>query len=124
MELVIEGFQKLLVRRFSGRKITDIQIRNRGRGFGEDNSYVFTFGEIPLTSQSNSNPRGKSWESEFEVWLDKLPNQNGEYEMFVMGLHGVTCYGMQLSEVRSLENFSIAMSRVVRRCGEYWDTLC
>jgi len=124
MELVIEGFQKLLVKTFSGRKITDIQIRNRGRGDAKDNSYVFTFGEIPLTSQSNSNPSGMSWESEFEVWLAKLPNQNGEYEMFVMGLHGVTCYGMRLSEVRSLQNFSIAMSGVVRRCNEYWDNLC
>lgn len=120
MELVIEGFQKLLVKRFSDRKITDIQIRNRGRGFGEDNSYVFTFGEIPLTSQSNSNPRGKSWENEFEVWLAKLPNQNGEYEMFVMGLHGVTCYELVLDDVKSLDRFSKVMDIVVNRAYEYW----
>ena len=112
-----------MVKTFAGRKITDIQIRNRGRGFGQDNSYVFTFGEIPLTSQSNSNPRGNSWESEFEVWLDKLPNSDGRYEMFVMGIHGKTCFYLKLEHIRSFDEFCAAMRIVMERCKEYWDNL-
>lgn len=123
MELVIEGVHKLILKTFSNRKISNIEVKHRGRGFGDDNSYVFTFGKIPLTSQSNANGMGKSWESEFEVWLAKFPNQWGKYEMFVMGLHGVTCYELVLDEVKSLDRFSKVMDIVVNRTYEYWKTI-
>lgn len=123
MELVIEGFQKLLVKTFAGRKITDIQIESRDRGFGKDNSYVFTFGKMPLTSQSNANAMGKGWEDTQEVWLSKLPNSDGRYEMFVMGIHGKTCFYLTLEHVRSFDEFCAAMRIVMERCKEYWDNL-
>lgn len=123
MELVIEGVHKLILKTFSNRKISNIEVKHRGRGLGDDNSYVFTFGEIPLTSVSKPNGMGKSWESEFEVWLAKRTNTYGKYEMFVMGLHGVTCYELELDEVKSLDSFSKIMGIVVNRTYEYWKSV-
>ena len=123
MELVIDGLNKLALKTFSERKVSNIEVKNRGRGDGMDNSYVFTFGEIRRNPQSYTNAMGTGWESEFEVWLAKYPNQWGKYEMFVMGLHGVTCYEMGLDEIRRLENFSTVMSTVVTRCKGYWESL-
>jgi hypothetical protein len=123
MELVIDGITKLHFKTFSERKVSNIEVKNRGRGDGMDNSYVFTFGEVRKPQHSYTNAMGKSWESEFEVWLAKNPNSYGKYEMFVMGLHGVTCYELGLDEVRRLENFSTVMSIVVTRCKGYWESL-
>ena len=123
MELIIEGLHKLTLKTFSERKISGITVRNRGRGDGSDNSYVLTFRGIPRTPQSYTNAMGTGWESEFEVWLAKFPNQWGKYEMFVMGLHGVTCYELDLNEVRSMDTFTKAMRLVVSRCKGYWVSL-
>lgn len=122
MELIIEGLHKLALKTFSERKISGITVRNRGRG-DADISYVLTFREIPRTPQSYTNAMGTGWESEFEVWLAKFPNQWGKYEMFVMGLHGVTCYELDLNEVRSMDTFTKAMHLVVSRCKGYWVSL-
>ena len=122
MELIIEGLHKLTLKTFSERKISGITVRNRGRG-DADISYVLTFREIPRTPQSYTNAMGTGWESEFEVWLAKFPNQSGKYEMFVMGLHGVTCYELDLNEVRSMDTFTKAMHLVVSRCKGYWVSL-
>ena len=122
MELIIEGLHKLTLKTFSERKISGITVRNRGRG-DADISYVLTFGEIRRTPQSYTNAMGTGWESEFEVWLAKFPNQWGKYEMFVMGLHGVTCYELDLNEVRSMDTFTKAMHLVVSRCKGYWVSL-
>ena len=123
MELIIEGLHKLTLKTFSERKISGITVRNRGRGDGSDNSYVLTFRGIPRTPQSYTNAMGTGWESEFEVWLAKFPNQLGKYEMFVMGLHGVTCYELDLNEIRNMDTFTKAMHLVVSRCKGYWLSL-
>lgn len=124
MELIIEGLHKLTLKTFSGRKISDITVKNRTRKTNPiDNAYVFTIKESPKPHQSKPNGMGKSWEDEFEVWLGKFPNAYGKYELFVMGLHGVTCYEMVLDEVKRLENFSVVMSTVVSRCKGYWQSL-
>ena len=122
MELIIEGLHKLTLKTFSERKISGITVRNRGRG-DADISYVLTFREIPRTPQSYTNAMGTGWESEFEVWLAKFPNQWEKYEMVVMGLHGVTCYELDLNEVRSMDTFTKAMHLVVSRCKGYWVSL-
>ena len=123
MELIIEGLHKLTLKTFLERKVSRITVQNRGRGDGSDNSYVLTFGEIRRNPQSYTNAMGTGWESEFEVWLAKFPNQLGKYEMFVMGLHGVTCYELDLNEVRSMDTFTKAMHLVVSRCKGYWLSL-
>jgi hypothetical protein len=123
MELIIDGITKLHFKTFYDRKITNIEIKNRGKGDGTDSSYVFIFGEIPPGPNWKSNGMGKSWESKFEVWLSKFPNGRGKYEMFVMGLHGVTCYDVPMNEMRTLESFCVVMGVVVNRCKKYWESL-
>jgi hypothetical protein len=124
MELVIEGLNKLALKTFSGRKISDITVKNRTRkSTPQDTAYVFTIKELPKPHQSKSNGMGKSWEDEHEVWLSKFPNAYGKYEMFVMGLHGVTCKEMEISHIKSLDTFCIAMDVVLERCKGYWQSL-
>lgn len=118
MELIIEGLDKLALKTFDGRKISKIEVGNRG--YPNDKSYVFTFGEIPKTAQSYTNAMGSGWESEFQVWLSKVPNMNGNYEMFVMGLHGVTCYEVPKRELISLDVFTPALGVVVNRGKKFW----
>lgn len=121
MELIIEGLDKLAFKTFDGRKIYKIEVGNRG--YPNDTSYVFTFGEIPKTPQSHTNAMGTGWESEFEVWLSKFPNTDGKYEMFVMGLHGVTCYEVPKGELISLDVFTPALGVVVSRGKKFWKSV-
>ena len=132
MKLVIEGITKLHFKTFYGRKISNIRVDNRGKGDGTDSAYVFTFPELSIAIKSPNwkpvsfwkpNGMGKSWESSFEVWLSQHPNREGKYEMFVMGLHGVTCYDVPMRELHTLDSFSIVMGVVVNRCKRYWETL-
>jgi hypothetical protein len=126
MKLVIEGITKLHFKTFYGRKISNIRVDNRGKGDGTDSAYVFTFPELSIALKSPNwkpNGMGMSWESSFEVWLSQYPNGGGKYEMFVMGLHGVTCYDIPMWELRTLDSFSIVMGVVVNRCKQYWGTL-
>jgi len=55
MELIIDGITKLHFKTFYDRKITNIEIKNRGKDDGTDSSYVFTFGEIPPGPNWKSN---------------------------------------------------------------------
>jgi hypothetical protein len=126
MKLVIDGITKLHFKTFYGRKISNIRVDNRGKGDGTDNAYVFTFPELSIALKSPNwkpNGMGKSWESSFEVWLSQYPNGRGKYEMFVMGLHGVTCYDVPMRELHTLDSFSVVMGVVVNRCKRYWETL-
>lgn len=121
MELIIEGLDKLAFKTFDGRKISKIEVGNRG--YHNDKSYVFTFGEIPKTPHSYTNATGTAWESEFQVWLSKTPNTDGKYEMFVMGLHGVTCYEVPKGELISLDKFTPALGVVVSRGNKFWKSV-
>ena len=123
MELVIEGLNKLALKTFLSRKISDIRVENRTKKIPQDTAYVFTIKELPKPHQFKVNGMGKSWESEHEVWLGKFPNAYGKYELFVMGLHGVTCYEMELFDVKCLDSFCIAMDVVLERCKGYWESL-
>jgi hypothetical protein len=123
MKLVIDGITKLHFKTFYGRKISNIRVDGRGRGDGTDNAYVFTFAEILKSPQTYTSAMGKSWESSFEVWLSQYPSGGGKYEMFVMGLHGVTCYDVPMWELRTLDSFSVVMGVVVNRAKQYWETL-
>lgn len=121
MELVIDGITKLHFKTFEGRTIAKIEVKDRGGDY-VDNAYVFTFGEIRSIGHPYIHRMGKSWNSEFEVWLGKFPNQFGKYELFVMGLHSVTCYDIDLSEVRSMFDFCKHMNEVLRRYKAFLDS--
>ena len=124
MELIIDGLHKLISKTFVGRKISDIRVENRTKKTTpQDTAYVFTFKELPKPHQSKPNGMGKSWESEFEVYLSKFPNAYGKYELFAMGLHGVTCKEMEINDIKSLDVFSLAMDIVIQRAKEYWESL-
>lgn len=119
MELIIDGLDKLARKTFDGRKVSKIGVGDRG--YCNDKSYVFTFGEIPKTPQAHTNTFRTVWENEFEVWLSKVPNMDGNYEMFVMGLHSVTCYEVPKGELLSLDKFTPALEVVVSRGKRFWE---
>ena len=124
MELVIEGLNKLVLKTFSGRKISDITVKNRTRkSIPQDTAYVFTIKELPKPHQSKPNAIGKCWEDEFEVWLSKFPNAYGKYELFVMGLHGVTCSYLDLKQIRDIDVFQCHFISTVDRAKTYWESL-
>ena len=87
MELVIEGLDKIRRTTYHARTISDISIDKRGR-YSNATSYVFTFPPIGNGLEG--------WNKKMEVYLCKFPDPNDKYELFVMGLHGVTCHWLEL----------------------------
>jgi hypothetical protein len=113
MELVIEGLDKLRHYTHHGRKLSDISIDKRG--VGRDASYVFTF--PPIDSGLDG------WNKKMEVYLCKYPTPNEQYELFVMGLHGVTCDYLELKQIRDIDIFQAHIISVMMRAKTYWETL-
>jgi hypothetical protein len=110
MELVIDGITKLIWHTYDGRKISDIRIDKRNGARAA--SYVFTFPSIDSTLDG--------WNRELEVYLCKFPDGSGRYELFVMGLHGVTCHYLELKEVKDIKVFQTYMALVVDKAKQYW----
>jgi hypothetical protein len=113
MELVIEGLDKLRHYTHHGRKLSDIQVDTRQ--IGRDASYVFTFPPI--------DSRIEGWNKKLEVYLCKYPTPNEQYELFVMGLHGVTCDYLELKQIRDIDIFQAHIISVMNRAKTYWETL-
>jgi hypothetical protein len=113
MELVIDGITKLIQRTYHSRKIKDIRIDTRQPG--RDASYVFTFPPI-------DNPLD-GWNKKMEVYLCKYPTENGCYELFVMGLHGVTCYYLERNEIKDMDKFHNYMISTMFKAKFYWESL-
>jgi hypothetical protein len=114
MELVIEGLDKLRHYTHHGRKISDIRIDKRQPGTNSA-SYVFTF--PPIDSGLDG------WNKKMEVYLCKYPTPNEQYELFVMGLHGVTCIYLELIEIKDIKVFQTYMALVVDKAKKYWQSL-
>jgi hypothetical protein len=114
MELVIEGLDKLIWSTYVQRKISDIHIDKRGR-YSNATSYVFTFPSIDGSIEG--------WNRELEVYLCKFPDGSGRYELFVMGLHGVTCDYLELKQIRDIDIFQAHIISVMNRAKTYWETL-
>jgi hypothetical protein len=114
MELVIEGLDKLRHYTHHGRKISDIRIDKRER-YSFASSYVFTFPPIGKGLEG--------WDKELEVYLRKYPTPNEQYELFVMGLHGVTCDYLELKQIRDIEIFQAHIISTMIRAKTYWETL-
>jgi len=113
MELVIDGLDKLMVSTYVQRKISDIRIDSRQ--ISRDASYVFTFPPI-------DNPID-GWNKKLEVYLCKFPTPDGVYELFVMGLHGVTCSYLELKQIRDIEIFQAHIISTMIRAKTYWESL-
>jgi hypothetical protein len=113
MELVIEGLDKLIWSTYVQRKISDIQVDTRQ--IGRDASYVFTFPPI--------DSRIEGWNKKLEVYLCKYPTPDGVYELFVMGLHGITCSYLELKQIRDIEIFQAHIIGTMIRAKTYWETL-
>jgi hypothetical protein len=112
MELVIDGITKLIHRTYHGRKIENIRIDTRQPG--RDSSYVFTFPPIDSID---------GWNKKMEVYLCKFPDTNGRYELFVMGLHGVTCYYLERKEIKDMDSFHNYMVSTIFKAKTYWETI-
>ena len=109
MELVIEGLDKLIFRTYHGRKIGNIHIDTRQPG--RDASYVFTFPPIDSID---------GWNKKMEVYLCKYPAINGKYELFVMGLHGITCHYLERDEIKDINSFHNCMISTMFKAKQYW----
>ena len=114
MELVIEGITKLIYRTYHGRKIEDIRIDKREPSTNSA-SYVFTF--PPIGNGLNG------WNKKMEVYLCKFPDPNDKYELFVMGLHGVTCHWLELEEIKDINVFQVHIISTMTKAKKYWESL-
>ena len=110
MELVIEGLDKLIWSTYVQRKISDIQVDTRQ--IGRDASYVFTFPPI--------DSRIEGWNKKLEVYLCKFPDGSGRYELFVMGLHGITCHYLERDEIKDINSFHNCMISTMFKAKQYW----
>ena len=110
MELVIDGITKLIYHTYDGRKITDIRIDKKG--VGRAACYVFTFPSIDGSIEG--------WNRELEVYLCKYPDGSGRYELFVMGLHGVTCHYLEWEEIKDMTSFHNCMISTMFKAKQYW----
>jgi len=112
MELVIEGLDKLRHRTYHGRKIDSIHIDTKQPG--RESSYVFTFPPIDSID---------GWNKKMEVYLCKYPSLRGGYELFVMGLHGVTCYYLEREHIKDMDTFHNYMVSTMFKAKTYWETI-
>lgn len=117
MVLNISGVNKLTQHTFSGRRIEKVTTE-KGRIVSAD-AYVFHFPAIPYTTRKPNSY--KQWEDEFQVYLYRKPNSYGKYELFVMGLHGVTCEDLDISQIKDPKVFEVYMCVVTDKAKKYWD---
>lgn len=117
MVLNIKGIDKLIGQSFHNRTIQNVTMATR---WGKESaSYVFHFPAIPYSGSTNPN-RYKMWHDEFEVHLCRYP-KGKVYELFVMGLHGVTCLELYKEDIQNFSNFIASFGVVVGRSKRYWE---
>jgi hypothetical protein len=116
MVLNISGINKLTGHHFHNRTIEKVTTE-KGR-IVSANAYVFHFPAIPYTTKKPNSY--KQWEDEFEVYLYRNPNGWGKYELFWMGLHGVTVEHLDLNDIKKFGHFAAYMGEVVRKGKKYW----
>lgn len=118
MVIQIEGINKLVGEKFRTRTIQKISTTKR---YGENSdSYVFHFAPILVNKTKTTY---QQWEDSFEVYLSRTPNYSGIYELFWMGLHGVTCVELYKEDIKNFHNFMASIGVVVERGRKYWESL-
>ena len=111
MVLNIDGIQKMNHNIFHGREI--VRIENADH-FGTKH-YVFHF-DCLRGYKPGPFP---TWEDKFAIHLVREP-KNGSYELYWMGLHGVTCQRLDISEVKNFSTFHNHFKMVVTLGKRYW----
>ena len=120
MVITIDGIDKLVGEQFRTRTIQKITTTKR---YGE-NAGVYVFHFAPILTNVPKNPnRHKQWEDSFEVYLSRCPDPNGIYELFWMGLHGVTCQHLERRDIMDYQTFIAHLGAVVQRGRNYWGSL-
>lgn len=112
MVITIDGIQKMKGHLFCNREIIDVTTEKH---FGSW-YYIFYFNELP-----NSNDTSLTkWENAFDVRLKREP-KNGMYELYWMGLHGVTCQQLHKSEIQNFSTFYSYFEKVIKLGKTYWE---
>lgn len=76
--------------------------------------YVFSFlGETPYGANSR-------FEDKFEIFLYRTPNEKGLYELYWMGLHGVTNELIPKSEIENKSLFLMNLNKVINKAKDYY----
>lgn len=112
MVLNIDGIQKMNHNIFCGREIVKIETADH---FGTKH-YVFHFDCLP-GYQPGPFP---TWEDKFAIHLVREP-KNGSYELFWMGLHGVTRKFLDIEDIKNFSAFYNHFVKVVQLGKMYWD---
>lgn len=112
MVLNIDGIHKMNHNIFCGREIVKIDTSDH---FGTKH-YVFHF-DCLRGYKPGPFP---TWEDKFAIHLVREP-KNGTYELYWMGLHGVTCQRLDISEVRNFSAFYNYFVKVVQSGKTYWE---
>ena len=112
MVITIDGIQKMNHNIFCGREIVKIVSEKHF----DTLHYIFHFDCLP-GYQPGPFP---TWEDKFSIHFVREP-KNGSYELYWMGLHGVTCQQLDISEVRNFSAFYNYFVKVVQLGKMYWD---
>lgn len=107
--LKILNIDKLMKSYYLSREIINIQEQDH---FGTP-CYVFSFrGDI----------RFGDWkfEDKFEIFLYRTPNQNGLYELYWMGLHGITNELIPKNEIENKSQFLFSLQKVIDKAKDYY----
>lgn len=120
MVITIDGIDKLVGEQFRTRTIE--KVTNAKRYGPNSDCYVFHFASIPYTSPK-TGAQYKRWEDGFEVYLYRHSDDNGIYELFWMGLHGVTCQQLYKRDITDFDTFTGHLGLVVERGRNYWRSL-
>ncbi len=114
MVLTIDGIQRMNHNIFCDREIVKIDSVEH---FGAKH-YVFHFDALP-GYQPHAYPE---WEDKFAIHFVREP-KNGSYELYWMGLHGVTNELIPKSEIENKSLFLMNLNKVIDRAKDYYTQL-
>ena len=112
MVLNIDGIKKMNHNIFCGREIVRIETISHF----STKHYVFHFDCLPGFQPGPFT----QWGDKFSIHFAREP-KNGSYELYWMGLHGVTCQRLDISEVKNFSTFYNYFVKVVQLGKTYWE---
>jgi len=112
MVITIDGIQKLKHNFLLDREIIDIKSQSH---YGTEH-YTFHFPKV----EGHKPSKYSQWEDAFVIHLAREP-KNGVYELFWMGLHGVTCQYLEKSDIKNFSKFYSHFRKVITLAKQYWD---
>lgn len=112
MVITIDGIIKLKGHLFCGREISAV----RAEKYFSTQHYTFHFPTIEGYTPTAFN----TWEDAFVIHLAREP-KNGVYELYWMGLHGVTCQHLDKKDIENFSTFYSYFEKVIRLGKTYWE---